>query len=264
MSIARMFVAGIPLVGLSAFAPWSFAQPAPGNSQTHATKNETSTGTPPSVGNAGTDQPEPSAATVRATDAADGQPQPVPPPPQPPTPGFVPARPEAKPPSPLPHPAFSIERETTASRFERSAGISALVLYSGQWGLVAGGSARLLGFFDLAVGYEITPAGKSAMMLAGGLFVFNLNGFDLSLWSMFGGPLVKAEPTAEHPASENRTTPSFTSLVVRVGIPLYARWLPLRIPSTRVIVTYNVLDDGPVKPASFMEKLGVGLEMGLL
>jgi len=170
-------------------------------------------------------------------------------------------RPEGGGLSRLDHPTYSIERETAAPNFERSAGLGVLALYSPFWGLTVGPKASALGFLNFTFGYQRLPGGQSAMMTALGFLAFSLDGFDLSLWGVFANLPYKKESAMQ-------------SFAVTLGIPLYARWLPLRIPNTRIVLIWDVVDvptedtDDPsvrtLKPASYKDRFGIGLEWGLL
>lgn len=249
MNAGHVFLSSISVLGFGMFGPLAFAQSSADDGQEPAAKEEKALAPTSADGAAAVRTP----AAAPAPTAPGREPQPPTPtePAPPPTPLFVPAKPEGGL-SALRRPALSIERETTAWPFERAAGINALGLYSGQWGLMAGGELRLLGFLTLSVGYQRLPSGQTAMMAGGGIVAFNINGFDLSLWNVF----------ANLPQKENK--PTMQSSNIRLGIPLYARWPPFRIPSSRIVITCEVLDSKTNKPIAHWQRIGVGLEVGVL
>lgn len=250
MTLVRVFCTGISVLGLGLFGLPSFAQPSPGNGAEQAAQDEEALPSA-SVDNAGPAPAETTSAAGQASAVGPHPPEPTAPSP-PPTPPFVPGKPEGGELSPLRRPALSIERETTAWTLERAAGINALVLYSDQWGLIAGGDVRLLGFLTLSVGYQRLPTGQTAMMAGGGIVAFSVNGFDLSFWNVF----------ANLPQKEGK--PTMQSSNIRLGIPLYARWLPLRIPGARIVITCDVFDAKTNRPIAHWQRIGAGLELGVL
>jgi hypothetical protein len=245
MSATRVFFSITSVVGLGLFGPLAFAQSITGDTEASA-EQEGKAPAPANVDSAGPVTNRPVESTGQAPQPARPAAAAAPTPPP-----FVPVKTDAGI-AALRRPVLSVERETTAWPFERAAGINALGLYSGQFGLLAGGELRLLGFLTLSVGYQRLPTGQTAMMAGGGIVAFNVNGFDLSLWNVF----------ANLPEKENK--PTMQSSNIRLGIPLYARWLPLRIPSTRLVITCEVLGTKTNQPIAPWQRIGVGLEVGVL